>query len=260
MKAGMSWWVAVVFLAMYFVIAVAVTRMRAELGAPVHDLWYAGSTGPDTMMVVLFGSKRLGPANLTVMELFYGFNRDYRNHPQPHQLEGLKMAEQLRVRNRDVFMATIPAIVLGAFGSFLLYVMMTYRMPYAHGTHVGWEAFGRLRHWVEFPAGVDYNGTAFMGVGLSVTLVLMFMRTRFLTWPLHALGYTLSGSWSMNLLWFPIFLGWLIKWSVLKGGNFRVHRQAIPFFLGLILGEFVVGSLWMIIGVLMNVRTYAFWI
>jgi len=82
--AGMTLWATGVFLGLYFAISIAVTRMRAELGTPVHDLWYRGSTGPDTIMATIFGAKQLGPANLTVMELFYGFNRDYRNHPQPH--------------------------------------------------------------------------------------------------------------------------------------------------------------------------------
>jgi len=259
-RAGMSLWVAVVFLGVYFAISVAVTRMRAELGTPVHDLWYAGSTGPDTIMVTLLGTRRLGPTNLTVMELFYGFNRDYRNHPQPHQLEGFKMAELMKIQSRSVFIATIPAIILGAFGSFLLYVMMTYRMPYAHGTHVGWESFGRLRQWLDVPTGTDYPGAGFMGMGFLMTVALMFMRTRFLAWQLHPLGYALSGSWSMNLIWFPIFLGWLTKWIVLKGGGLKAHRRAVPFFLGLILGEFVVGSMWTIIGVVWNIQTYIFWI
>jgi len=259
-KAGMTLWAAGVFFVLYFAISIAVTRMRAELGTPVHDLWYAGSTGPDTIMATVFGTKRLGPANLTVMELFYGFNRDYRNHPQPHQLEGFKMAESMNVKSKSMFIATIPAIVLGSFGSFLLYLIMTYRMPYAHGQHVGWEAFTRLQRWLYVPLNTDYQGTGFMGMGFVVTVLLMFLRTRFLGWQLHPLGYALSGSWSMNLLWFPLFLSWLIKWIVLKGGGRKAHRKVVPFFLGLILGEFVVGSIWMILGPLGNWRTYAFWI
>jgi len=259
-KAGMTVWAAGVFFILYFVISIAITRMRAELGTPVHDLWYAGSTGPDTIMATIFGTKRLGAANLTIMELFYGFNRDYRNHPQPHQLEGFKMAEVINVKSSSIFISTVVAIVLGSFVSFLAYLIMTYRMPYAHGQHVGWEAFTRLQRWLYAPSATDYPGTGFMGVGFGVTILLMFLRMRFLGWPLHPLGYALSGSWSMNLLWFPLFLSWLIKWIVLKIGGLKAHRQVVPFFLGLILGEFVVGSVWMIMGPLGNWRTYAFWI
>jgi hypothetical protein len=36
--------------------------------------------------------------------------------------------------------------------------------------------------------------------------------------------------------------------------------QWMPFFFGLILGEFVVGSLWTIIGIVFNIPSYGFWV
>ena len=144
-KAGMTLWTAGIFLVSYFSISITITRMRAELEIPVHHLWYAGATGPDTIMVNIFGTKGLGPANLTTMGLFYGFNRDYRNHPQPHQLEDVKMVKLIVAKSKSIFIATISDIPLGSFGSFLLYLIMTYRMPGTHGLHVGREAFTRLQ-------------------------------------------------------------------------------------------------------------------
>jgi hypothetical protein len=34
----------------------------------------------------------------------------------------------------------------------------------------------------------------------------------------------------------------------------------MPFFFGLILGEFVVGSIWSVIGTVTGINTYAFWV
>ena len=141
----MTLWTPGIFLVSYFSISITITRMRAELEIPVHHLWYAGATGPDTIMVNIFGTKGLGPANLTTMGLFYGFNRDYRNHPQPHQLEDVKMVKLIVAKSKSIFIATISDIALGSFGSFLLYLIMTYRMPGTHGLHVGREAFTRLQ-------------------------------------------------------------------------------------------------------------------
>ena len=52
--AGMSIWVVMVFFGTYYAISIAVTRMRAELGAPVHELLYIG---PDEIMPAMFGAR-----------------------------------------------------------------------------------------------------------------------------------------------------------------------------------------------------------
>jgi hypothetical protein len=38
-----------------------------------------------------------------------------------------------------------------------------------------------------------------------------------------------------------------------------MYRQALPFFLGVILGECVLGSGWTLIGIFFRIPTYAFW-
>ena len=75
------------------------TRMRAELGSPVHDQHYAG---PDRMMYSVFGAKQLGASNLTGLAYLYFFNRAYDCLLMPHHLEGLKIAETRQYRKQDV--------------------------------------------------------------------------------------------------------------------------------------------------------------
>ncbi len=43
---------------------------------------------------------------------------------------------------------------------------------------------------------------------------------------------------------------------VLRYGGMQFYRQLLPLFLGLILGDFVVGSLWSIIGTLLGLNLY----
>ena len=50
----------------------------------------------------------------------------------------------------------------------------------------------------------------------------------------------------------------LSKWIILKHGGMGTHRKMIPFFLGLILGEFIIGSVWSLIGVTINLPMYRF--
>jgi hypothetical protein len=56
------------------------------------------------------------------------------------------------------------------------------------------------------------------------------------------------------------FEGWWHKSIILKVGGIRLHRQAIPFFLGLILGDYVLGAIWAIVGPLIGKPLYAIFI
>jgi hypothetical protein len=95
--------------------------------------------------------------------------------------------------------------------------------------------------------------------GFLFSLFLLLMRTRFAWWPFHPVGYAVSGSWSMGLLWGPLLIAWVIKILVLRWGGLRLYRRGLPLFLGLIIGECVAGALWSLIGVGFQMKTYVFW-
>jgi hypothetical protein len=73
------------------------------------------------------------------------------------------------------------------------------------------------------------------------------------------LAYAVANSWGSYNLWSAIFVGSVAKWLVLRAAGLDGCRKATPFFLGLMLGEFVVGGLWTLIGVLAGIPTYDFW-
>ena len=62
----------------------------------------------------------------------------------------------------------------------------------------------------------------------------------------------------MSFIWFPVFLGWLAKLVVLRAGGLTGYRRAVPFFAGLVLGNYAVGSVWDILGVVFETPTYRF--
>ncbi|MCX8053233.1 MAG: hypothetical protein N3B12_05445 [Armatimonadetes bacterium] len=63
----------------------------------------------------------------------------------------------------------------------------------------------------------------------------------------------------MHMLWLPLFIAWVIKLVILRYGGLKLYRRALPFFLGVILGECIVGSFWTIWGISTHVPSYAFW-
>ena len=250
---GMSLWVILLFFIIYYAISTAVTRMRAELGSPVHDLHFIG---PDEMMPKMFGTRLLGAQNLTMLAYLFFCNRAYRGHPMPHQLEGFKLAERTNINNQRLLVAMLIAIIVGTFSSFWSY----YHISYVEGARdwFAWRPFNRLQSWLISPRPPNYPAVLAMLIGLLVTFFLMIMRMSIFWWPFHPAGFAISSSWSMNVFWFSILVSFIIKWIILKHGGMGTHRKMIPFFLGLILGEFIIGSVWSLIGVTTNLPMYRF--
>lgn len=260
--AGMSLWVALLFFALYFTLVLAATRMRAELGPPTHDLYYGG---PDRIIPAAVGTRRLGLPNLSVFTLYFWITRDYRCHPMPHQLEGFKIAERVGFSSRRLVSAMLVATAFGVLAAFWAILHLFYEhgatsrvRGYALG--VAWESYVRLENWLNYPTTSDPAVLRQMGFGLGLTTFLMVMRRRFLGFPFHPVGYAVAGSWTMSWMWFSIFLSWLVKYLLLRGGGLRLYRRGIPFFLGLMLGQFVSGSIWSLIGVIADKLTYGFFV
>lgn len=185
----------------------------------------------------------------------------YPAHPMPHQLEGFKLAERVGIQYKRLVFVLLFATVLGTFSAFWAFLHIAYRTPggvTASGT--GPQAFTQLQMWLLRPVETDSPAVIFAGFGLILSFCLMVLRSRFLWWPLHPAGYALSGAWTMNMLWLPLFFSWLIKAMLLRYGGLKMHQQAVPFFLGLILGEFIVGSFWSIFCAILGHPAYTFWI
>ena len=127
------------------------------------------------------------------------------------------------------------------------------------GIWFGNEAYNRLATWISSPTEPNPQANWAMAIGFGICSLLMFLRLKLLWFPFHPIGFAISGSWSMNLVWLPLFIAWLIKWLVLRYGSLQTYRRFEPFFLGLMLGEFIVGSIWSLLGMVYDLPTYSFW-
>ena len=87
-------------------------------------------------------------------------------------------------------------------------------------------------------------------------MLLAAAKARFFWWQFHPIGYALANSYALEYFWSAIFVGWLAKSLIVRYGGVRLYRQAIPFFIGLILGDYVIAALWSLIGWILGVSTY----
>lgn len=262
LKMGMSLWVTAVFLILYLVLVIIICRIRAELGFPTHDMY---PMSPHFLLTTAVGSSNLSSGDLLGFTLFTWFNKSYASQPAPHQLESFKICERRNSSERQMFWAALIAGVIAMPIGFWMLLHTYYHDGGATAKMEQWamghgrDAWNQLAVWVKQPSPPNKVAMEFVGVGLLVVIGMAWARVRFLAFPFHPLAYALAPSWGVSQLWMPLLIGSIAKFIALRFGGMKGYRAALPFFLGLILGEVTVGSLWTILGIVLGIPTYDFW-
>ena len=250
---GMSFGFALLFVLFMSGVFIALTWQIINGGIPFIN----PSFSPQSFFLTTLGSSRMTPSTVTWLFMHpTGLTSHLREFMMPNVMNGLKASDEVKVNRRHLLMAMGLAMVLGLLVSYYSVLKVCYQ----HGAlymHTGGS--GSMR-WlnavlVRPPTGTDWTNTGFTLFGSAFTLGLMWIRRVFVWWPIHPIGYTMLSSWASFKLWFSIFLGYLMKYSIVKYGGLRAYRQARPLFLGLILGEMTCAGIWSTIGMITGVNT-----
>ncbi len=244
-KIGMSFWLIPIYFLSYYLVGTMITRLRAQLGIFYH--WFH-HISPHYTIITLGGTSRLTGNDLTVFSLYSFFNQRYTAHPMPHQLEAFKIAEGAKISSRRMFYVLVAAAAFGALVIFWGYLHYYYTKGAASGYFGGWSlgygrhTYSQLQSWQIYKSGANGSAFIFTGIGFCFVVLMMYLRTTFLWWPLHPLGYLVAQS--LFDTWLPVLISCLFKWFILRHGGLRAYRRAVPFFLGLALGDYVLGNFW----------------
>lgn len=254
-------WVAITFFALYLAFLTVVTRIRAELGAPIHDFSFMG---PDNILTRVLGASRFRQNDLAFLSLSYPLTYSRSNDTMPIALESMQMAKQGQIQSRRMFAVILYTTFFGALCTFWAYEHQAYQLGAAArwnaGTHFAQESYQRMASWNAgmLDAHPNTGGTLAVGAGLLLTLVLMAFRQSLPGFPFHPIGFAVSSAWAINIVWLPLFIAWVCKGLTMRYGGLRIYRLLLPFFLGLVLGDCVMGSVWGLLSLALNMRTYNF--
>ncbi|MDR3711125.1 MAG: hypothetical protein P4L33_22710 [Capsulimonadaceae bacterium] len=247
--AGMSlWFAAAVWLIYLFVTSLVLTRGVAEAGFLMTET----SFRPGDVVGMFVSKASLGGGNVVALSLLNAtFFRDMRGLFLALFMDVQQMAGGVKMRRRNLILPIGLAVVV----AFIVGVATHLQLSYAHGAtalynygvaNAGWafdDADATLRHAQKpFP-----SAPAWFAVGFVVVLALSKLRSMFVGFPLNPIGYALAPTWTMIVIWFPVLLVWITKTFVLRYGSGKAYRQFMPFFLGLIIGEFGSAALWAIL-------------
>ncbi|BDQ38316.1 hypothetical protein SYK_26760 [Pseudodesulfovibrio nedwellii] len=257
-----GWWfglplLAAVLLPCAFLIVTLVTsRLVCQGGLPYFTLTAAPSDG----LMGLFGTGffgSVGVAATAVMQkvLFL----DVREAIAPTLFHGSKIRQETPKRNL-VLVAIGLSLVLALVTAFVTMLYLGYKYGLRE-LNLDWATqtvlanYENAQRLVDQPTGPNEWLITYAGFGALAMFLLIFCYYKFPWWPLHPLGYLAAYSAGMKILWFPFFLGWMCNHLVLHYGGTSLFNRVRFLFIGLILGDFLMGGFWAMIG-LFNEQSY----
>ena len=251
--AGINPVLAFLMWSMYLVIGIGLSRAVVEGGL----LFVQQGWTPLGAIAQLFGGANTAflPPSSIVPASFVNtaLMIDLRGFLLPSFIQSFKLAHDNKIKMKPL-LALIMAVTTVTM---VMGIWMNVRMGYHDGalTLNGWFA----KDGAQQPAGNAATlltgsdpkqfGAAnwiWLSVGALLTFGMMLARSRFLWFPFHPIGYLVSLSFPMHMLWFSAFLGWLAKVTITRFGGSDVYRKTIPLFLGLALGDVFMMLMWLL--------------
>jgi hypothetical protein len=264
---GLPLWFAAAFFGFYLVVALVLSRLMAEGGVS----WILAPILPDKLILSLLGTTAVSPIVLTRLALHAQHLRDTRQMLAPAVVETGKLRDTVGFPIRRfyglILTVTVLAIGVGVWGALPLFynhgvanltansdgLMMSANVIPLTGVN---QASERLLHPVRPTAG---SGLALL-FGALATWTLGTLRRRTLWWPLHPLGYALTGTLQLgyaNKMLVSVMLGWLFKTLTLRFGGARGFRLLRGAALGMVLGDLLMGCVLKLLDALLGPSGYA---
>jgi len=253
--------VAVAFFIFRWLMALAWGRVTAETGS--GWTWHASGGNIQAMVSRCVGTASLAPRALPMLAMVRSVDW-YPDSRAPQLLGAFKLSQAAgipRKQLRDALFIIIGVAIIWCTWSML-------HIFYTHGAAMAktrpWLAtqgrmpWQELESWLRLPRGPDWWQVGGYLYGGAMTVVLTVARWRITGWPLHPIGYALANTQSMDYMWTPFLIAWVIKSTVIRYGGFRVYRRLVPLVIGVIIGDFVSGGLWGLYGAVIGQQMYFF--
>ena len=246
---GMSLLSAVLVTGAFFMIMLVATRIICQGGLAYFTLTAAPTDG----LIALFGAKMLAGASgmlagMSQKVLFV----DLRESLMPSLLHARHLHQNKRPALM-LFSCLAITIVVSMITSVLAMLLLCYRfgirelqLDWATRTTLSvYENIYRLA--TSAPATGNWV-FIFALAGTIVMLLLVVCYHRLYWWPIHPIGYLTAYSSAMRILWVSFFIGWACNALCMRYGGIVLFRKLQFFFIGLIIGDFLMGGGWALIG------------
>jgi len=249
------------------------SRMRAEMGIPMSYAWPIGDGVRGLYQT--FGSRFLagpgGMKSLVALSTLSVLDRMALPNFMADGLEAMKAEEVVRARQRDLVVgAVFLGLLLGIAGGYLTHLTAYYTYGNnvidggtvlgGYRTQQALYSFQPLTAMATTPAPPERQPILFTGVGFGVTALVVGLRSFFLRFPLHPLGFAVAAAYG-HVPWFAFLTAWVLKALIHRLGGAPLRIRLAPAFFGVVLGHYLMGgALWGIVGMFTpRAKEYIVW-
>ncbi len=250
---GMPFGVAVLFLLACFMVMIVATRVICQGGIAYFTLTAAPIDG----LVAFFGPKFFSGASILLAAVIQKvLFVDLRESLMPSILHARKITNRLR-HQRLIISGIGFVLVAGVIVSFLSMLFLCYKFGIRElemdwATRTTLSVYDNIQAFMSTPETRSNWILIFSLIGAAVMTGLVICYHRIYWWPIHPIGYLTAYSSAMRILWFSFFLGWLCNALCMRYGGVSLFKKLRLFFIGLIIGDFLMGGIWAIIGLWSN--------
>ncbi len=247
-KTGIPAWIAPLFIFAALIIWIGLARAVAEAGIPT----ITPSIVPAGFVISGVGTSALGIEGIVATGMTLTWGGDLLAFITAPMANAIRLGSEVARHRRAVFTAIATALLISLVLSACFLVFLAYRDGALHLHSQYFTGFARYPSdmaatQLANPTGPNLVGWLWTGAGGLFMAGLMIARHFLIWWPFHPIGFAVSAGWVLNQTWFSIFLAWLIKLVFLRYGGPSMYEKTKPFFMGIIMGQFVVGGFWLIV-------------
>ena len=248
-SGGMALTTALLLVGAFYMIMLVATRIICQGGLAYFTLTAAPTDG----MIALFGTKMFTGASgllagMSQKTLFV----DLRESLMPSLVHGRRIHQNKRPAPL-LFTGMVMTIFLATIASVISMMVLCYRfgirelqLEWANRTTIG--VYENIHRLVATPLESGDWVYTFALVGALVMLLLVVCYHRLYWWPIHPIGYLTAYSSAMRILWVSFFIGWACNALCMRYGGIHLYRKLQYFFIGLIVGDMMMGGGWAVVG------------
>jgi hypothetical protein len=254
--AGMNYFFALLGIVLFCIMALGLTRLVNAGGA----LWVEANWLPYDVINNIFGSVNLPLRTLTILgmeQMMFMF--DQRTITMPYLMDASKIGHSTGLRGRHFAVAVAAAVFLSMVVGCISVLVVAYhfggvRLDQWYFRSGPLSPFEDVASTMAEPEKLTGFGVFSFAYGAGLMWLLVWLNKNYLWFRVSPLGYIFGSTWTMGHLWFSVLVGWLCSYLATRGGGLRFYRQLRPFFIGMVLGEFVTSAVWLPIDWAFGVR------